>query len=413
VDDTLVGIIKNTDITGEELYDTAVAKLKSDTGTNIEVNEHISLKPVHASSDDTVTEDYILKEICANMTYKAEATAIYVNGEQVAVVSNEEEAKEILSEVAKRCLGLDSSQEAPKDPQFVQEVVMHPKFVSSDELMPKEKVIDFLSADTTENKTYTVQDGDTLFYIAGKFEISTDELIKANPSIGDGSNLTVGQTLKLVVPVPFLSVKTTEEVSYKESVAREVKQIQNPEEYLTYSNIITEGSDGEKEVTAKITKVNGIETSREIISEKITVEPVTQEIEVGTMETPPKRALGNFIYPVQGTLSSGYGARWGTFHHGIDLAAPYGMPVYASDGGTVVFAGYDNGGYGNLVVIDHGNGYTTKYAHNSSVAVEAGQQVAQGELIAYVGSTGDSTGNHCHFEVLVNGQSQDPFGYLG
>jgi murein DD-endopeptidase MepM/ murein hydrolase activator NlpD len=98
-------------------------------------------------------------------------------------------------------------------------------------------------------------------------------------------------------------------------------------------------------------------------------------------------------------------------HEGIDIAVPSGTPVVASASGTVITAGW-LGGYGNLVVIDHGNGLATAYGHNSSLAVGGGQQVAQGQVIAYSGSTGHSTGPHVHFEVRVNGTPVDPLGYL-
>ncbi len=118
-----------------------------------------------------------------------------------------------------------------------------------------------------------------------------------------------------------------------------------------------------------------------------------------------------FAWPVHGILTSGYGWRWGRMHEGIDLAVPNGTPVVASAAGTVIVAGW-MGGYGNLVVIDHGGGISTAYAHNTSVTIGAGQQVAQGQLIAYSGNTGNSTGPHVHFEVRVNGAAVDPMGYL-
>jgi murein DD-endopeptidase MepM/ murein hydrolase activator NlpD len=98
-------------------------------------------------------------------------------------------------------------------------------------------------------------------------------------------------------------------------------------------------------------------------------------------------------------------------HEGIDIGAPYGAPIGAADGGTVIYAGW-LGGYGNLVVLDHGNGLSTAYGHQSDIVVGVGQSVAQGQLIGYVGSTGHSTGPHLHFEVRVNGSPVDPLGYL-
>lgn len=117
------------------------------------------------------------------------------------------------------------------------------------------------------------------------------------------------------------------------------------------------------------------------------------------------------IWPTHGTLTSGFGYRWGRMHEGIDIAVPSGTPVVAAASGTVIQAGW-GGGYGNLVVIDHGGGIATAYAHNTSLAVSVGQHVTQGSVVAYSGSTGHSTGPHVHFEVRVGGAARDPMGYL-
>jgi murein DD-endopeptidase MepM/ murein hydrolase activator NlpD len=117
------------------------------------------------------------------------------------------------------------------------------------------------------------------------------------------------------------------------------------------------------------------------------------------------------IWPVDGPVTSGFGMRWGRMHEGIDIAIPTGTPVRASASGTVIHSGW-LGGYGNLVVIDHGNGLATAYAHNSSLLVGVGQGVSQGDTIALAGSTGNSSGPHVHFEVRVNGVAVDPLLYL-
>jgi murein DD-endopeptidase MepM/ murein hydrolase activator NlpD len=118
-----------------------------------------------------------------------------------------------------------------------------------------------------------------------------------------------------------------------------------------------------------------------------------------------------FIWPVRGTLVSPFGTRWGKLHAGIDIAAPTGTPIAASAGGTITFAGSMDG-YGLVVVIQHANGISTAYAHDSSIAVSVGQAVSQGQTIASVGCTGHCFGSHVHFEVRVNGTAVDPMGYL-
>jgi len=127
--------------------------------------------------------------------------------------------------------------------------------------------------------------------------------------------------------------------------------------------------------------------------------------------TVQRTGSGQLGWPVSAPITSPFGWRWGRMHEGIDLGAAYGTPIAAAGAGTVIYAGW-LGGYGNLTVIDHGGGLATAYGHQSQIAVTVGQQVARGQTIGYVGSTGHSTGPHLHFEVRVNGQAVDPLGYL-
>jgi len=128
----------------------------------------------------------------------------------------------------------------------------------------------------------------------------------------------------------------------------------------------------------------------------------------GPAATPSQAGL---IWPLQGPITSPFGPRWGGFHPGIDIGVPMGTPIHAAAAGTVIYCGWETG-YGNLVVIDHHNGIATAYAHQSQIAVSCNEDVAQGQLIGYVGCTGFCTGPHLHFEVRVNGTPVDPLGYL-
>lgn len=122
-------------------------------------------------------------------------------------------------------------------------------------------------------------------------------------------------------------------------------------------------------------------------------------------------SASGLVWPVRGRLSSGFGPRWGRLHAGIDVAAPTGTPIKAAKAGEVIFSG-GYSGYGNCVIIDHGGGLTTLYAHQSRIAAREGAQVDQGQVIGYVGSTGHSTGPHLHFETRVSGTPQNPRRYL-
>src|SRR5439155_18152375 len=125
----------------------------------------------------------------------------------------------------------------------------------------------------------------------------------------------------------------------------------------------------------------------------------------GGVDTAPSSA--GLIWPVSGPVTSPFGMRWGRMHTGIDIGVPTGTPIHAAASGRVIIAGWVSG-YGNLVFVDHGNGLSTGYAHQSQIAVSVGQDVAQGQVIGYVGCTGHCFGPHLHFEVRVNGVPVDP-----
>lgn len=123
---------------------------------------------------------------------------------------------------------------------------------------------------------------------------------------------------------------------------------------------------------------------------------------------------GSMIWPVEGVLSSPFGPRWGRTHEGIDISAAGGTPIKAADSGTVILmqSEAESGGYGNYTCVDHGGGLTTCYAHQSEFGTSMGAGVSQGDVIGYVGNTGNSFGDHLHFEVRIDGVAQDPLGYL-
>lgn len=188
-------------------------------------------------------------------------------------------------------------------------------------------------------------------------------------------------------------------------------EVEDGELYVGEREVVTAGISGEKYVEYTTVKINGEQISRYMSGETVLTNPVNSVVHVGTKPSPKGTATGSFTNPVSGNLSSYYGARWGRTHKGIDVTAPAGTPIYAADGGTVIYSGWMSG-YGNLIQIDHGNGYVTYYAHCTELYVPVGTKVAQGDLIAAVGSTGNSTGNHLHFEVRNNGAVCNPLEYV-
>ena len=157
----------------------------------------------------------------------------------------------------------------------------------------------------------------------------------------------------------------------------------------------------EKKVVVKTTKKSSRSSSYAVAA-------------TGVNSSSKRIALGiSLVRPVSGIVTSRFGARWGRTHKGIDIGATKGTTIVAAAAGTITTAAYGyNGGYGNYVIISHGNGIQTVYGHCTSLNVRVGQKVSQGQKIATVGSTGDSTGNHLHLEIRVNGVAQNPQNYL-
>ena len=134
---------------------------------------------------------------------------------------------------------------------------------------------------------------------------------------------------------------------------------------------------------------------------------------LAALQRPPPRSPLSMLMPVQGAVGDGFGPRGDWFHPGVDFPAAAGTAVHAARGGRVAFAGWNSGGYGRLIIIDHGSGVTTWYAHLSRLDVPAGRQVAAGSLIGRVGATGYATGPHLHFEVRLRDAATDPLAALG
>ena len=203
-----------------------------------------------------------------------------------------------------------------------------------------------------------------------------------------------------------IGVETVEVQNYDESYYDEEQIIEDDTLYIGQNVTLQEPVPGIRNITARVTYLNGFETKRDILDENIIQPAVPAIIHTGTQEAP------TFVPPVNGVITSTFGPRWGTVHQGIDYGVEYATPEVASRAGIVTYSGWNAGGYGNMVVIEHGDGLSTRYAHMCQVACAVGQHVEQYEVIGYAGSTGDSTGVHCHFEIMENGVPVDPFIYL-
>ncbi len=286
------------------------------------------------------------------------------------------------------------------------------QIISKDKNFVEPSVIyDALREPVVVEVNHTVVEGDTLWQIAWDNDLPLDSFLALNPGFSEEKYLQIGDVLRIQNEKPLLSTVSTERVEYDGVSYRDIETVEKTDEFKNYRKVVQEGSDGESHFTVDVAYQDGAETGREVIQEVVIVPSVPQIIEVGTLDIPPQKAIGTFIWPASGRVSDNFGARGGN-HFGIDIAVPTGTPVVAIDGGYVEFTGWQSG-FGNLVIINHENGFRTYYAHNSRFQVSQGERVRQGQVIASAGSTGRSTGPHVHLEVRVNGVPKDPANYLG
>lgn len=212
-----------------------------------------------------------------------------------------------------------------------------------------------------------------------------------------------------------LDVITEREITEYRITECDTEYYDTDELYEGEYQVTTEGVDKEEYVTLKVEYFNGKEILRVDLQSDIVVEPVTEQVARGISLQPVTVSTGKYIWPAEGVISSDFGYRsvsiGSSNHKGIDIAGENNSEIIAADGGEIIFAG-ENGGYGNLVKIRHDNGTVTYYGHCNSLCVTEGERVAQGQVIAYMGSTGVSTGTHLHFEVRVNDEARDPMDYL-
>ena len=269
-------------------------------------------------------------------------------------------------------------------------------------------------------QTYTIQQGDSPSLVADKVGIPTQTLINLNPEVTQ--SMLVGDVLVISHEQPFLQTKTVKTVTEEKEIAFKTETELDHNKASGYEKVVQEGKNGLEEIVSEVTYIDGYETERTVISKTTLQEPVTAKIVVGSLTSSQynfsgsgaastESNVGGYIWPVNGGYISC--PIWGySGHTGTDIAAPAGTTIWASKGGTVAYAGWSNG-YGYNVLINHGDGTKTRYAHCSSLAVYTGQQVSQGQVVGYVGQTGWASGNHCHFEIISNGTVLDARNYIG
>ncbi|WP_409272847.1 peptidoglycan DD-metalloendopeptidase family protein [Neobacillus sp. SCS-31] len=372
-----------------------------------------------------------VQKLAQEMTLEVESAAIVIDGQPVVYLDSQEAAERVIKLLKYKYVTKDQLEEVEArksqpetvlpplkenetrvlDVRFSNEAEVQMTTISPKKILTPEKALKFLQKGTLEEKKYIVKEGDVLGSIAVGANLTTAQLLTLNPGLKEDSLIKIGQELNITVPKPYLEVIVDKEVFKKETISFKTEVIDSASMFKGDKKVKQEGQNGAREVTYAISEQEGQVINKSVVSEKITQKPINHIILRGT-KVVPSRGEGSFVWPASGGyVSSKIGHRWGKMHKGIDIARPSSHTIKAADNGTVISAGWD-GGYGKKIVIDHNNGFRTVYAHLSSIDVRVGQTVAKGSKIGLMGSTGDSTGLHLHFEVYKNGSLQNPLKYI-
>ena len=405
-----VGYVANEDVfnSAREAVQERISYAGTDK-TQWTVEPTYTVTVAHKTMGENEMADAILKSASDEIS---EGTALYLDGELTAVCSDGTSLQSYLS-------SLLEPYEDPENPNvtvgFNKDVTLENGIYFNESFQDEAEVENELSGVQQQEKIYTVQAGDTLWSIAQKNDLTFRELCGLNTNfkgaaLTESSNIQAGDELIVTKQEAMLEVRITKIETWQEEIPYTTETTKSSEYTVGTKKTTQTGENGIRSVTAqRVYNTDGVQLSQQILETTVIKEPVTEQIVVGTKKVTSSTSYitgsGQFIWPVPGYRCC---SRWyGGNHKGVDICAAAGTPIYASAGGTVTKAGYNKAGagtgYGYSIIISHGSGYTTVYAHCLSLAVHSGQTVKQGQLIGYVGSTGRSSGNHCHFEIRRNG----------
>ncbi len=411
-------------ISDEGVFDSA-ASMATDRVINTDNSFEVERTPKMTLAMVSQTDIMDEKELCDSILRSssdsiAEVCGLYIDGKFEGSVQSRSELDAVLDGILDSYRSQDGAEERV---EFVQDVEIVEGLYPVSTIMTAEEMETYLTHETMVDKYYTIVAGDAPLSIAAKTDMTLDELRALNPGFDD--NIFPDVEVLIQKAQPYLRVQVVRTVQYTETIDYTTKKVEDSSQYIGYQSVRTEGQEGERLVTAEVTYLDGLEQSRTILSSEVTKEPVEKVIVVGSKKVNPSVSAqgdgistGRFIWPLPSCkmISSPYGYRSGSFHAGIDISGNgvYGKEILAADGGTVVEVNTSGwgGGYGLYVVIDHGGGYRTMYAHCSSINVSVGQKVSQGQLIARAGNSGNSYGAHLHFEIRINGSPVNPTPYL-
>ncbi|MCL1852507.1 MAG: peptidoglycan DD-metalloendopeptidase family protein [Peptococcaceae bacterium] len=349
---------------------------------------------------------------------------VSVNGEETdIVVATKEEADGVLSDLLEYYQNLCDKGTQLVDNEIYSVAYEEDVLVEETKALPlymktQEEALQGLIDGRPVAKTHEVEsEEETVADIAQAYGIGAENILEVNKDLSAEEELEVGTLVKFFVIEPYFTVVVEGKRVAVEAIDFAVETRKEPRVLKGTSKVEQEGVLGSKDITFTFVSRNGkIDLSNEnayvVLDENVTKEPESRIVLEGTGSTSLGSSASVKIsqgsgdvpvmkWPASGTLTSKYRTASRPNHNGIDIANPVGTPIYAAADGTVLFVGW-HGGYGNAIVIDHGDGVGTRYAHLSSFNVGAGDTVSKGQTIGGMGNTGNSTGPHLHFEVFIN-----------
>lgn len=349
------------------------------------------------------------------------ANGIYIDGELVGVTDDGEKLNALLESIKEQ---YTDTEHPDATVSFVREVTVSPDggLFFTESVQPYQDVEQLLTSEAVPAVTYMVGEDESLSDIAHANGVTLDELVMRNPEFEgrkDTYEPEVGTEVLIRRAQPYLQVQVSFRRTESEVIPFETETIEDDTLAVGANPVRVKGQDGEQMVVYDYVYVDGEQVEKVRLDDytQVVTEPVNQVVAQGTKVIdldpgviPGGGAFGGYIWPVPDASYSSRGFM-GAAHRGLDINAPTGTAIYASNAGIVVFSGWQ-WSFGYHIIIEHPDGRQTLYAHCIELYVGAGQYVGQGQLIAAVGSTGNSTGPHCHFEVIENGVRVDPYGFV-
>lgn len=387
--------------------------------SNLNAQYELTLVSLEELNDAQTISDKMIENSVDNLTH---ACGIYIDGQFVCAVKNEADAKTVFNGILSPYE--DEARSGGYIVGFAETIDYVQGLYRDDEsIMWDAAQLEATLVNEKGRETYISAEGDTVESISALYGIGENELQNLNPEI-DFEELTEGTVLTVKEAEKYVSIKKTVTTTSVREIQYETVKRRDATKYSGYRSVIQKGVNGSERVTKTQIYIDGVlydtdysyETLEEAVDEIVTVGTRTSYNGVYIGEA----SSSGFLWPAPSChyISSPYGWRNSGWHNGVDLVksggGALGTPVIASKSGRVEVVQRSSSGYGNMVLINHGDGYKTRYAHmvKGSITVSVGDYVEAGQTIGKVGSTGNSTGPHLHFEVIVNGETRNPKNYI-